>query len=215
MSLRLCCAAILFDMDGTLVDSTAVVEGAWEWWADRHGIPLQDVLRFSHGRPTLATLEHFLGERDHTRELAEMVQFEEQVTEGITAVPGAVDAVSAARNGLWAVVTSAPRKLAGIRMAAVGLPLPKVLIGVDDIARGKPDPEGYLLAAERLKVAPGDCLVFEDTGPGIEAGLRAGIQAVGLLTTVPRDRLPCEHAVRDFRDVQIATLGAGFEVLIS
>ncbi len=209
------CGAILFDMDGTIVDSTAIVERAWGWWADRHSIPLQDVLRFSHGRPTLATLEHFLGERDHTRELAEMLQFEEQVTEGITAVPGAVDAVSAARNGLWAVVTSAPRKLARARMASAGLPLPEVLIGVDDIERGKPDPQGYLLAAERLKVGPGDCLVFEDTGPGIEAGLRAGMQAVGLLTTVARELLPCEHAVRDFRDVKITTRAAGFEVLCS
>ncbi len=215
MSLRIRCAAILFDMDGTIVDSTAIVERAWAWWADRHKIPLQDVLSFSHGRPTLDTLEHFLGERDHTCELAEMLQFEEGVTEGITAVPGALDAVNAVRNGKWAVVTSAPRKLAEIRLKTAGLPIPQVLVGVDDIQRGKPDPQGYLLAAEHLGVESADCLVFEDTGPGIEAGLRAGMQAVGLLTTVPRDRLPCKVAVRDFGDVKITKRGAVFEVLFS
>lgn len=208
------CAAILFDMDGTIVDSTAIVERAWGWWADRHGIPLADVLRFSHGRPTEATMVHFLGVRDHTRELAEMLLFEEQVTDGITAVPGAMDAVEAVRNGRWAVVTSAPRKLAGIRLAAAGLPLPSVLVGVDEIQRGKPDPQGYLLAAERLNVAAADCLVFEDTGPGIEAGLRAGMRAVGLLTTVPREQLGCEYVVRDFRDVKITAAAPGFEVQI-
>ena len=142
MSVRMQCAASLFDMDGTIVDSTAIVERAWGWWADRHGIPLTDVLRFSHGRPTEDTMVHFLGGRDHTSELAEMLLYEEQVTEGITAVPGARDAVEAVRNGKWGVVTSAPRKLANIRLAAAGLPLPNVLVGVDEIQRGKPDPQG-------------------------------------------------------------------------
>ena len=209
------CAAILFDMDGTIVDSTAIVERAWGWWADRHGIPVSDVLRFSHGRPTVDTLEHFLGGRDHTSELAEMLLFEEQVTEGLTAVPGARDAVEAVRNGKWAVVTSAPRKLASIRLAAAGLPIPQVLVGVDEIPRGKPDPQGYLLAAEHLNVTAADCLVFEDTGPGIEAGLRAGMRAVGLLTTVPREQLGCEWVARDFRDVKITTTSLGFDVQIS
>ncbi len=212
MSLQ--CAAILFDMDGTIVDSTAIVERAWGWWAARHNIPLPDLLTFSHGRPTVDTMEHFLGRRDHTRELAEMLLFEEQMTEGIMAVPGAVDAVRAVRKGKWAVVTSAPRKLAGIRLAAAGLPLPSVLVGVDEIQRGKPDPQGYLLAAERLNVAAAECLVFEDTGPGIEAGLRAGMEAVALLTTVPREQLGCEYVVRDFRDVTITATAAGFEVRI-
>jgi sugar-phosphatase len=202
-------------MDGTIVDSTAIVERAWGWWADRHGIPLQEVLRFSHGRPTLDTMLHFLGERDHTAELAEMLLYEEQMTEGITSVPGAVDALNAVRNGKWAVVTSAPRKLAGIRLAAAGLPFPPVLVGVDEIERGKPDPQGYLLAAARLQVGPPDCLVFEDTGPGIEAGVRAGMQTVGLLTTVAREQLACECVVRDFRDVKITPAADGFEVRLA
>lgn len=209
------CVAILFDMDGTLVDSTAIVERAWGWWAQRHGIPLQDVLMFSHGRPTVDSMEYFLPGRDHSADLTAMSLFEEQVTDGIAPVPGAIQAVNAARNGKWAVVTSAPRNLARIRLAAAGLSIPEVLVGVDEIERGKPDPQGYLLAAQRLQAAPADCLVFEDTGPGIQAGVRAGMQAVGLLTTMPWNRLGCECAVRDFRDVRITAEANGFEMRIS
>ncbi len=165
---------MLFDMDGTLVDSTQVVELAWGSWAVRHKIPLEDVLSFSHGRPTIATLEHFLPGRDHSEELEELSCFEETQTEGILAVPGAAELLHTLQkqNHPWAIVTSAWRKLAETRV-----------IAVDEIRNGKPDPEGFLHAAEQLGVAPEECIVFEDTRPGIDAGLSAGMQVVGLLTT--------------------------------
>src|SRR5262245_48305428 len=133
----LTCSAVLFDMDGTLVDSTRVVEASWEWWAKQHGIPLEAVLAFSHGRPTPATMEHFLPGRDHTAELDQMATYEETQLEGILAVPGAVDAVRALGSHPWAVVTSAWRTLAEARIAAAGLPLPKVIVPVDEIQNGK------------------------------------------------------------------------------
>ena len=201
-------------MDGTIVDSTAIVERAWGWWATRHGISLKEILDFSHGRPTADTMKHFLPGVDSSADLEEMKVWEEEARDGIVAVPGAVDAVREASKGLWAVVTSAPRRLAEIRMAIAGLPEPKVLIAVEDIERGKPDPEGFLLAAHALGVSAADCLVFEDTGPGVKAGLRAGMQVVGLLTTVPREQLSSELVVRDFRDVSIVRRGAGFEVTL-
>src|SRR5947209_6985121 len=104
--------AVLFDMDGTLVDSTQVVERAWGSWAARHNIPLKDVLSFSHGRPTISTLEHFLPGHHHSEELEELAHFEETQTEGILAVPGAVHVLNAlqAHNHPWAVVTSAWRR---------------------------------------------------------------------------------------------------------
>lgn len=212
MPINLECKAILFDMDGTLVDSTAVVEMAWERWAARYGIPLDEVLRFSHGRPTVATLEHFRPGADHASEEADMLRYEETQTVGIVPVPGAPSVVSAAQSGAWAVVTSAPRRLAEIRIAAAGLP--GLLVPVDEIQRGKPDPEGYLRAAHHFGVEAQECLVFEDTGPGIEAGLRAGMQVVGLLTTVPREQLPCDYVVRDFRDVKVTPNERGFHVAI-
>lgn len=198
---------MLFDMDGTLVDSSQVVEAAWRSWGARHDLPLEDVLSFSHGRPTIATLERFLPGRDHSKDLAELARFEETETEGILAVPGAAAVVHAlqTRNHPWAVVTSAWRKLAEIRILAAGLPLPRVIVPIDEIQNGKPDPEGFLHAARQLGVAPEECVVFEDTRPGISAGLNAGMQVVGLSTTYSSEQLQHELVIRDFRDVEIAT----------
>jgi sugar-phosphatase len=197
------CKAVLFDMDGTLVDSTRVVELAWGWWAARHHLALQTVLSFSHGRPTIATMEHFFPSRDHTEELKEMNHYEETQLEGIVAVPGAAQVVHALQDHPWGIVTSAWRKLAEARIIAAGLPLPNVIVPVDEIRNGKPEPEGFLHAAERLGVAPEACLAFEDTRPGIDAGLNAGMQVVGLLTTVPAEALRHRPLIRDFRDVTI------------
>ena len=202
-NVNLTCKAVLFDMDGTLVDSTGVVELAWGWWAARHGIPLEAVLSFAHGRPTIATMEHFLPTRDHTEELEEMDRYEETQLEGILAVPGVKLVVHALQNHPWAIVTSAWRTLAEARVIAAGLPLPKVIVPVDEIGNGKPHPEGFLRAAEQLGIAPSECVVFEDTRPGIEAGVNAGMQVVALLTTAPAHRLRHRPAIRDFRDVTI------------
>lgn len=205
--LTLKCKAILFDMDGTLVDSTRVVELAWRQWATLHNLPVQNVLSFSHGRPTIDTLEHFLPGLDHSVELEGLGHFEETATEGIAAVPGAEDVLRSLQvlDRPWAVITSAWRKLAEIRILAAGLPLPAVIVPIDEIQNGKPDPEGFLHAAAQLGVAPQDCVVFEDTRPGIDAGLRAGMQVVGLLTTFSAQQLRHRPLVRDFRDVEIRT----------
>lgn len=211
--LKINCKAILFDMDGTLVDSTAVVERSWAWWARRHHFSLDEILRFSHGRPTSSTFEHFLPGVDHALELAEMLAFEETELEGVRTIPGAELVVHAAQQGAWAVVTSAPRRLAVTRISAAGLPVPSVLVPIDEIQRGKPDPEGFLLAAEKLGVNPEECLVFEDTRPGIQAGLNAGMQVIGLLTTMAFDDLAHRPVTGDFRDVQVTAQAAGFEVL--
>jgi sugar-phosphatase len=205
---------VLFDMDGTLVDSTSVVQRAWNWWALRHGIPLETVLSFSHGRPTIATMENFLPGRDHTEDLDEMARFEETQLEGILAVSGATEVVRALQNHPWAIVTSAWRTLAEARILAAGFPLPKVIVPVDEIRNGKPDPEGFLCAAERLGVPPQDCLVFEDTRPGIEAGINAGMQVVGISTTMPAHQLRHHPLIRDFRDVTIRPEGGRLHVEI-
>src|SRR6201987_1061176 len=157
--INLTCKAVLFDMDGTLVDSTRVVERAWSWWAARHNLPLEAVLSFAHGRPTINVFEHFLPSQDHVDELAEMERFEETALNGIVAVPGAAQAVDALKGHPWAIVTSAWRILAEARVIAAGLPHPRVVVPVDEIRNGKPDPEGYLHAAATLGVAPKDCLV--------------------------------------------------------
>ncbi|MBV9759094.1 MAG: HAD-IA family hydrolase [Acidobacteriaceae bacterium] len=194
-------------MDGTLVDSTSVVERVWSGWAERHGIPLDAVLSFSHGRPTAATMEHFLPGCDHAEELAEMGRYEETELQGIVAVPGAAEVVSALAGYPWGIVTSAWRTLAEARIAAAGIPVPKVIVPVDEIRHGKPDPEGFLRAAHRLGVAPEECVAFEDTRPGIIAGVNAGMRVVGILTTMPADGLKHRPLIRDFRDVTVQPRG--------
>ncbi len=206
------CSAILFDMDGTLVDSTPVVESAWGWWAERHQLPLSEVLAFSHGRPTIATMEHFRPGADIQVEAAEMERYEVNRIDGIVAVAGAIAAVHEAQKGPWGVVTSAPRLLAERRLAAAGFPVPSVLVPADEIERGKPDPEGYRKAARLLNVAPSECVVFEDTRPGIEAARAAGMTAIGLLTTFPAEALGCVWAVRNFLDIRVERTGDGFRV---
>lgn len=206
------CSAILFDMDGTLVDSTAVVESAWGWWAERHRLPLLEVLAFSHGRPTIATMEHFLPGADIRAEAAEMERYEENRIDGIVAVAGAIAAVDEAQKGPWGVVTSAPRLLAERRLAAAGFPVPSVLVPADEIEKGKPDPEGYWKAAQVLNVAPSKCIVFEDTRPGIEAAQAAGMTAIGLLTTFPAEALGCVWTIRNFLDIRVERAGEEFRV---
>jgi len=152
-------------------------------------------------------MDHFLPGQDHTAELEEMTRDEETEVEGIVAVPGAKEVVRAVQNHPWAIVTSAGRRLAEARVRAAGLPLPNVIVPVDEIRNGKPDPEGFLRAAEQLRVPPEECLVFEDTRPGIEAGLNAGMQVVGLLTTLDASELRHSPLIRDFRDVTIRTEG--------
>jgi sugar-phosphatase len=152
-------------------------------------------------------MDHFLPGRDHTAALEEMARYEEAQVEGIVPIPGAKQAVRAGQNHPWAIVTSAWRALAEARVLAAGLPLPSVIVPVDEIRNGKPDPEGYLRAAEQLRVPPEDCAVFEDTRPGIEAGLSAGMQVVGLLTTVDASQLRHSPLIRDFRDVTIRSAG--------
>jgi mannitol-1-/sugar-/sorbitol-6-phosphatase len=214
-NLTLTCKAVLFDMDGTLVDSTSIVERAWGRWAALHGLPLDAVLSFAHGRPTIATLQHFLPERDHTVELEEMDRYEETQMEGILAVPGATQVLQAIAGHSWAIVTSAWRTLAEARISAAGLPIPKVMIPVDEIRNGKPHPEGFLQAARLLGVPPEQCLVFEDTRPGIEAGVSAGMQVVGLLTTTTADHLKHRPLIRDFRDVTIQADGELIKVALT
>ncbi|MFJ2821350.1 HAD-IA family hydrolase [Streptomyces toxytricini] len=201
-------SALLFDMDGTLVDSTGLVESTWAGFCARHGLDLGEVLAFAHGRPTRETVGRFLADpllaESETRRL---VAHEESETAGITAVPGAAEILAALPSGSWAVVTSAGRRLAEVRMAAAGLPLPALMVTADDVEHGKPHPEGFLRAAAALGADPVSALVFEDSPAGVRAGLDSGARTlvIGGLTAHDgeAERFP------DFRGFRAAVPPAG------
>jgi sugar-phosphatase len=178
--LQLTAAAALFDMDGTLVDSTALVEALWERFCSEHGVDVGTLLAYSHGRRTPDIVDRFLpdaSEADRAAISAELEARELEVTDGIVEIPGAA-ALLTTMTVPWAVVTSAPRELAVRRMAAAGLPLPEVLVPADELELGKPHPEGYLRAAALLGVTADRCVAFEDAEPGVRSALDAGAQVV-------------------------------------
>lgn len=177
-------AAVLFDMDGTLVDSDAAVERTWRTWARRYGVDEEEVLAVSHGHPTDATLRRVapdLSEAELDEAARMMLDLECTDLSDVVATRGAhrLLAVLAERRIPWAVVTSAGRRLAESRLAAAGIEAP-VLLSFDDVARGKPDPDGYLKAAAELGIDPAACLVVEDSEPGIAAGRAAGMRVAAL-----------------------------------
>jgi mannitol-1-/sugar-/sorbitol-6-phosphatase len=195
------CQAILFDMDGTLVDSTICVESTWRNWALRHDLDIERLLAVAHGRQNHETIGLIAPHLNTPEEIAYLVRAEEDCQDGIVAVPGARDLLEVVNRSQWAVVTSAWRTLAEIRLQCAGLPLPEILITADEVKRSKPHPDGYLTAAARLGIQPADCLVFEDAPAGIEAGLAAGMKVVGVTTTFSRERLGCEWCIDDFLSI--------------
>jgi sugar-phosphatase len=176
--------AVLFDMDGTLVDSDAAVERAWTVWAGEYGVPVADVLAIAHGSPAESTVDRMrpdLPADQRAAAAARQLELQYDDLSDVVATPGAVEVLGVLEHlGLpWAVVTSADNRLAKVRLATAGIE-PPVLVTVDDITRGKPDPEGYLHAADLLGVLPLRCLVVEDAEVGLAAGHAAGALTAAL-----------------------------------
>jgi sugar-phosphatase len=171
-------------MDGTLVDSTAIVEEEWRRWAlDIRHNP-EEVLRIAHGRRTEEVIRMIAPERPLAEELLRFLKLAATVEQSrVSAIAGAVDFVAALDISDWAVVTSAPRRIALERLYLAGFPTPRVLVSADDVEHGKPHPEGFLLAALRVQVAVEDCLAFEDSPAGIQAACSAGVRVIALATT--------------------------------
>lgn len=176
--MRLTCRAVLFDMDGTLADSNAVVEELWTRFAVATGHAPEDVIDFAHGRPSVATLREFAPAAEVGGWTARFHDWELELFDHVPAVPGAVALTRALPRDRWAVVTSAVRSAASRRLVAIGVGEPPLLIGADDVDRGKPDPEGYARAARELGFAADECVVFEDVEAGLRAAVAAGATAV-------------------------------------
>jgi mannitol-1-/sugar-/sorbitol-6-phosphatase len=211
------CDAVLLDMDGTLVDSTGAVIRQWRRWAERHGIPLERILSSSHGRRTLDTMRKVAPNLATAEEAEAFERAEAEDVDGIKAIKGASVFLGDLKNEQWAVVTSASRELARVRLLAAGLPVPKALVSSDDIRAGKPDPEGYLMAAKLLRVVPKKCLVVEDSVAGIQAARRAGMSVLGITTSLPPEQLNADACISDFSNIRVDRAGddRGIRILVN
>ena len=184
------CRGVLFDMDGVLVDSTPAVARVWGAWAKEHQLEPEAIVKMAHGRPSLATIKELLPEADHAAEDREVERLEIADISDVVALPGARNLFEALPKGRVAVVTSATRPLAEVRLRAAGFSItPEQIIPANDITRGKPDPEPYRKGAERLKLLLRDCIVVEDAPAGIRSGKGAGMRVIALRTTMSDEEL--------------------------
>ncbi|MDG9727224.1 MULTISPECIES: HAD family hydrolase [unclassified Streptomyces] len=208
--------ALLFDNDGTLVSSLESVRRCWTRWAGEYGITAQEFARVElHGRPAAEIAADLLPADVVPKAVAriEQLEVEDVPGGGVRLLPGTWEFLDALPADRWAVVTSATRRLAEARLGAVGI-LPKALVAADDITRGKPDPEPYLLGARALGVDPAACVVFEDAPAGLQAGRAAGMTTVALATTHRADELDADLVVTDLSALSALVTDAGVEISV-
>jgi sugar-phosphatase len=207
------CAAILFDLDGVLVDSTGSVTRQWRRWAEEHDLNPQQVLEIAHGVRTIEIVRKLAPHLDAAAEVIRIEKREADDQEGVAVMPGAAKLLKAIPEGRWCVVTSGTRYLATARLKLANLPTPQVLVSADDVSKGKPDPEPYLMGAKLLGVNPAQCLVIEDAPAGIRAAHAGGMKAIGITGTYPASELQEADAVVQ-KLVQIKVGGVVGQILI-
>jgi sugar-phosphatase len=207
------CRAILFDLDGVLVDSAERVEKTWREWAARHRLDAEMVIAAAHGRRTVETVALVAPHLSVDDELRGLETSEATNSDGIYEIAGAQDLLQSLPPNRWAIVTSGIRAVAEFRIRHTGLPAPAVIICAEEISRGKPDPEGYLAAAGRLGFSPTDCVVIEDAPPGIEAAKAAGMRAIAIATTYPANRLlGADMVVGRLSDLSVESAGDDIQI---
>jgi sugar-phosphatase len=203
-------AAFLFDMDGTLLTSIKSAERVWGRWAESHGLDVATFLPTIHGKRTVETIRALnLPGVDPVAEAAFITRTEIHDVADIEAIRGAHDFIASLPRARWAIVTSAPRALALARIAAAGLPLPEVLVAAEDVERGKPAPDPFLLGARKLGVEPADCLVFEDTRTGLQAASAAGMASIVVTVTHTHPLETDVFGVLDYADLRAVPLPDG------
>lgn len=215
LRMRLDVQGILFDIDGTLVDSTAAVERSWRAWAREYRVDPDEVVRVCHGRRTEDIVAQFVSPKHQTVAAARELALELADLNGVVALPGSRQALTALPPERWAAVTSGERSLMTARLEAAGLPVPQTLIGAEDVSAGKPNPEGYLKAAAALGFEARHCLVVEDSPAGIGAGRAACARILAVTTSHdPAELAGADVMVPDLSCVRIEVTGHGVAVLM-
>ena len=203
--------AVLFDMDGTLIDSTAAVIRAWNMWALEHGLPA-DVQNGWHGVPSASVVRAVLEADRHEAAIARINELEIAELDDIVVLPGALEALAALRGAKNAIATSCTVPLAQARLTAAQLTPPSVLVTADDVLHGKPSPDPYLEAARRLGVDPAGCLVVEDAPAGLKSARAAGCATLAVSTTTLPEDLIADAVVKDLSHVQFEVTPLGIRV---
>jgi sugar-phosphatase len=210
------CAAILFDLDGVLVDSTGSVTRQWRRWAEDNNIDPQRVLDIAHGVRTIEIVRRLAPHIDAEAEALMLEKREAADQEGVSVMSGAADLLSSIPEGRWCVVTSGTRYLATARLKLGNLRIPNVLVSADDVSKGKPDPEPYLTGARLLGVNPTECLVIEDAPAGIRAAHAGGMKAIGITSTYPASGLQESDAViQTLSQIKVESVGGKLRVTVS
>lgn len=200
------CTALLFDLDGVLVDSAACIENTWRTWALSHDLDPARVLDIAHGRRALEIVRIVAPHLDADAEVAELAAIESAATEGIFEVPSARALLRQLTPGTWAIVTSGTLAVASSRLRLTNLPRPDVLVTAEDVRRSKPDPEGYRTAAERLGVEPAACVVVEDATVGLAAARAAGMRSIGVCGTYDAEALSiASYTIPSLAALRVAT----------
>jgi mannitol-1-/sugar-/sorbitol-6-phosphatase len=201
------CSALLFDLDGVLIDSTPAVARVWARWALERGFDPEQVVARAHGRPSLTTVKELLPNADHETENKRVERAEIEDLEGVVPLPGTLDLLASLPRDRWTIVTSCTRALAEVRIRAAGLPLPENFITSTDIVNGKPHPEPYLKGASVLGFPAAECIVLEDAPAGIRAGKAAQAVVIAFRTTAPDAALRTAGAdwiLNDCSDIRLA-----------
>ena len=208
------CSAILFDLDGVLLDSTLAVAEQYTNWALEHGLDPAEVMKAAHGVRTVEVVQRVAPHLDPVAE-TKKIEDREAVATNVVAMPGAVELLNSIPRGKWCVVTSGTRFLATTRMRNFGIPLPDVLVTADDVKNGKPDPEPYRKGAELLKVNPANCVVVEDAPAGIRSAHAAGMKVISMPTTYPAAELhEADAIVSGLPRIKVSLDGAGPEGML-
>jgi mannitol-1-/sugar-/sorbitol-6-phosphatase len=212
------CSALLFDLDGVLIDSTPAVERVWHQWALEHGFNPDEVVARAHGRPSLATVRDYLPNADHAAENREVERREIADLAGVVPLPGAVALLASLPPDRWTIVTSCTRRLAEIRIKAAGLPLPTRMVTSTDITHGKPHPEPYVKGASLLGFPAAQCVVIEDAPAGIRAGKSAAARVIALQTTAPPAALRdagADWILNDCSDIRVISSRPGLTLTLA